>query len=783
MNAQGQGSGPIDLSSRLIDWSVAGVEGGIPDYAHVIDFDAMGGDSTGLTDNGPLLQSLIDGLEENAVISFSAGIYRINQRIIIRSRSTREQPSLILRGAGPERTKILFMDESGDTGALIRVAGYQKGDEIAITGGLTKGSTSIQFASTDTFETGDWLWIRQDNDLTLMASNRGITGYEANIDNATGSQARVVGQIVKITAVSPTGVTVAQPLTFDYTWPNPRARELGMISGIGFEDFTFENGVGSDGTFNIVFIRAANGWVKNVHSLMAVQVHVSASTSAHIEVRDSFFDNAYRHDDGGHGYGVQLIGNPTHCLVENNIFQVLRHSMIWGRGATGNVFAYNFSSNGKQDNTPVARDISGHGYYAFGNLFEGNIVEFIHASDYWGPIGPNNTFLRNRTTRERILIQDNTRNQNIIGNELVHATHHDVEIESTSTGAFVHGNNEGGTLQWRSGESQSVVDSYFYSSRPSYWPSGDAWPAMGPEYTPGANTIPAAKRWDSGNMARFSGPAGTGRLSNLSTRGQVLTGNDIMIAGFVVGGTSSQKLLLRGTGPALDAFLDPATVLDNPELTVYRGSDVVFSNDDWSTPTDSAEVAAVTATVGGFALADGSHDASLVADFAPGPYSVHLSGNGGTGIALAEIYDAEGGANAQLLNISTRGRVGSGATVMVPGIVVTESNRRLLIRGIGPELQTSFGFAPGTTLADPVLILTKQSGDVIAANDNWEDNTHAVEVEINAVARKVGAFALTRGGADAVLLVTLPPGVYTAQVTDRNGGEGIAIVEVYAVTE
>ena len=120
---------------------------------------------------------------------------------------------------------------------------------------------------------------------------------------------------------------------------------------------------------------------------------------------------------------------------------------------------------------------------------------------------------------------------------------------------------------------------------------------------------------------------------------------------------------------------------------------------------------------------------------------------------------------------------------MVPGIVVTESNRRLLIRGIGPELQTSFGFAPGTTLADPVLILTKQSGDVIAANDNWEDNTHAVEVEINAVARKVGAFALTRGGADAVLLVTLPPGVYTAQVTDRNGGEGIAIVEVYAVTE
>ena len=189
----GQGSGEIDLNSRLIDWSVAGVEGDIPDYANVIDFDVVGGDSTGLTDNGPLLQSLIDGLEKNSIIKFSAGIYRINQRIIIRSNSTREQPGVTLRGADPERTKLLFMDESGDIGGLFRVSGYQKGDEIEITGGLAKGSTSIQFASTATFEAGDWVWIRQDNDLTLMASNRGISGYEANIDNTTGSQARIVG--------------------------------------------------------------------------------------------------------------------------------------------------------------------------------------------------------------------------------------------------------------------------------------------------------------------------------------------------------------------------------------------------------------------------------------------------------------------------------------------------------------------------------------------------------------------------------------------------------------
>jgi hypothetical protein len=49
-----------------------------------------------------------------------------------------------------------------------------------------------------------------------------------------------------------------------------------------------------------------------------------------------------------------------------------------------------------------------------------------------------------------------------------------------------------------------------------------------------------------------------------------------------------------------------------------------------------------------------------------------------------------------------------------------------------------------------------------------------------AVSQQVGAFPLTDGGTDAVLLIDLPPGVYTAHVSDAAGGEGIALVEVYA---
>ena len=774
---------PIDLAARLIDWTRAGVEGGIPTYTNVIDFDTSGGDNTGLIDNSPLLQSLIDDLTNDSVIKFGASTYRFDAQINFQSTSSRSLPGLVIRGAGTANTRILFRESRAAEAGLFDIAGYDAGSAINITGGLTKGSTSITLASTSGLAAGDWLWIRQDNDPVAIATTRDIPDFSSTIENNNGWARRVVGQVVKIASVGSGGITIAQPLHLDLTWPNPTAQKLGTVNGVGFEDFTLDNGLGSAGRLDFDFSRAVNCWIRNVHSLMAVHSHIAISDSANITVRDSYFNDAYRHDGGGHGYGAQVLDTATHCLIENNVFRNLRHAMIWKEGANGTVYAYNYSTDGKQDGSPAAKDISGHGHYAFANLIEGNIAQFIHASDYWGAIGPNNTFLRNRTAEERILIEDGTKNQNVIGNELVFTTSHFVVVDGTSTGAYVHGNNEGGNLQWRSGEIQTVVSSYYYSATPGFWNISDPWPSMGPERTPGAFTIPAKHRWDINQMQIFTAGAATGRLSNLSTRGQVLSGDDILIAGFVAGGTADQTLLLRGTGPALDAFLDPDTILDDPELTVYLGSEVIFSNDDWSTQTDSANVASVTASVGGFALADDSKDAAFVATFSPGTYSMHLSGKAGSGIALAEIYEADGGANAQLLNISTRGRVGSGAPFMVPGIVVTESNRKLLIRGIGPELETSFGFAPSTTLPDPVLTLTNSSGQVLATNDNWGDEAASVVAEIVSVASEVGAFALTSGGDEAVLLVTLPPGVYTAQVTDANSGEGIAIVEVYAVTE
>lgn len=123
------------------------------------------------------------------------------------------------------------------------------------------------------------------------------------------------------------------------------------------------------------------------------------------------------------------------------------------------------------------------------------------------------------------------------------------------------------------------------------------------------------------------------RLVNLSARSQVGTGDNVMIAGFVVVGDSSVQVLVRGVGPKLSAY-GVTGVLADPQLTVFGGSTAVASNNDWS-----ASLAATFTTVGAFALDSGSKDAALLVTLQPGVYTVQVSGVGATtGVALVELY-------------------------------------------------------------------------------------------------------------------------------------------------
>ncbi len=284
------------------------------------------------------------------------------------------------------------------------------------------------------------------------------------------------------------------------------------------------------------------------------------------------------------------------------------------------------------------------------------------------------------------------------------------------------------------------------------------------------------------NLATISLASTTdiGRLVNISCRAQVGTGSNILIAGFVVGGqgtTGSESLLLRGTGPALAAF-GVAGTLPDPQLQIYSGSTLVGTNDGWG---GSAEIAAAAAEVGAFPLANtSSHDSVLLENLSSGPYTAQISGESNdSGVALAEVYDETPAgtytpASPRLVNISARVQVGSGGNILIAGFAIGGStSRTVLIRASGPAL---IPFGVSGTLADPQLGLYSGS-TLLNTNSGWGGNS-----EIASTASSVGAFGWSDPSSlDSAILVTLPPGAYTAQISGASGDTGVALVEIYEV--
>jgi hypothetical protein len=262
-------------------------------------------------------------------------------------------------------------------------------------------------------------------------------------------------------------------------------------------------------------------------------------------------------------------------------------------------------------------------------------------------------------------------------------------------------------------------------------------------------------------------------LSNVSIRSLAGSDSQTLIVGVTVGGagTSGAKtILVRGSGPAL-ATLGVTGQLVDPVLTGYSGSTQIFANDDWN---NDAQVTAQGAALGAFPFPASSKDAALVGTVPAGGYTVQLTGKAGaTGVALVEVYDATSSyttATPRLTNVSARTQVGTGANILITGFVVVGSGtKQLLLRASGPGL---IPLGVTGTLVDPKLELYNSSGVKVAENDNWDSSTAAAQTS-------VGAFALAPGSKDAVLVATLPPGAYTAQVSGANAATGVALVEIY----
>ena len=258
------------------------------------------------------------------------------------------------------------------------------------------------------------------------------------------------------------------------------------------------------------------------------------------------------------------------------------------------------------------------------------------------------------------------------------------------------------------------------------------------------------------------------KLMNLSARAVPGMDERSLIVGFVVR-EGSKSVMLRAVGPGIAQYLSAATLSD-PTLTVNQGGKSILENNDWG-GTDRLKQA--FNQVGAFPLADGSKDAVLLSDFASAAYTVGVQGNG-AGFAMAEIYDADAmsGDARRLANVSVRAPAGVGDDVLIVGFVISGGTpMRVLVRASGPAL---YDLGVRSALTDPQVTLYR--GNVKwSHNDNWSGERILADASAEAGAFDWGS----AGSRDAALVITLPPGAYTAVVSGVSGTTGVALAEVY----
>jgi len=252
---------------------------------------------------------------------------------------------------------------------------------------------------------------------------------------------------------------------------------------------------------------------------------------------------------------------------------------------------------------------------------------------------------------------------------------------------------------------------------------------------------------------------------NISGRARVESGQGAVISGFILTGPTAKRVGVRALGPSLANFGVSGPLADPVVLLTRGDGSLVMANDNWKN-TQQAEI-----TGAGLAPPD-NREAALIATLPAGNYTAVVSGkNGGTGVALAEVYDLDQAADSRLANISTRATVGTGSNVLIGGFITGSKigATRVAIRALGPSLQ-QFGIA--NSLPDPWLALYNANGTVLASDDNWQ--THPNQ------AAAIASYGLAPpNDLESAIAISLAPGRYTATVTGKNNQTGIGLLEIY----
>ncbi len=472
---------PLD---RMYDWGKAGtntfIDRSNARIVSVTDFGAIPNDE--LDDSNAFQDAINDAKGRFTIIRIPIGTFKLSKGLSLKD-------SIIFKGVSAEES-VIECEFKGSASTVFSISGNAPTSFISILNQPVKFTSVIVGTFSKIPSVGDWAEIRMENGTWDVAP----ASWAVNS----------VGHISSIKAIQNTEVVLESPLRF--TVESTLSPEIGVftpISTVGFECFSVVrkdsavNGAGN----NFAFTYAINSWVRGVKSIKSVGAHIFISKSSNISITSNYISDAFEFTGSGtRGYGVCLAEHPNLCLIENNIFKTLRHSMMVKQGANGNVFAYNYSIEPKRSE-PIADfsgDISSHGHYPFANLFEGNIVQNIIIDHFWGPSGADNLYFRNKAELYGFIITtaDSLSNkQNIIANDITNTGFLNGQFLLNGSNHFLWGNRVKGTLN-PSNPQGVQPQSFHYDKKPWFWKSNISdWQTIGHPYPIASSTSPANDRY------------------------------------------------------------------------------------------------------------------------------------------------------------------------------------------------------------------------------------------------------------------------------------------------
>ena len=438
-----------------INWSTAGIPGGIPSASWTqsgATLSPSGGDDTAG------IQKALNSCGTNHYVQLGTGAFKIATQVVVPSNCE-------LRGSGANQTVIQLSNTSGyqpiALGNSSGNAAPSISNDVSITGGATAGSTNITVSSASGISVGMYLAISELNEPSFVR----IAGDFGNCtwcDGGTGySGTRVLGQIVQVTGVSGSALTISPALyrSMSNNLPNWAANNTewlnyfftngghiyqqtatpaspytctsaATIPALSTSGGTVTDGTCTDKDFgtgsttlpkatpfsmsasyagvsnlqvyanhtgagsNFLMNMCAYCWISGVEGNYSDADHVDVYWSYFGEIVNSYFSNSFLHTPGTYDSNVDIADKSTGMLVQNNIFERLHTSLMLEWGASGNVFAYNYSQ-GDFDNSSynfMIADFDGHGAHPEFNLLEGNIMAGLNLDSGWGSNSNNTTF-------------------------------------------------------------------------------------------------------------------------------------------------------------------------------------------------------------------------------------------------------------------------------------------------------------------------------------------------------------------------------------------------------